>query len=314
MKTNSITCPKCGFEQKRAEECARCGIIFRKFQEKTETDSTIIVEHDAPEQAKASRNWKKLFRFFRIFLLTLLLLVAGASARFSEWRTTQWTAPLNVVVWPINGDGSVASGEYISSLQEYRFGPIESFMTREAEYYDLAENRPIKIELASELDEAPPSPPGADQKLSIILWSIKLRFWAFNIDPHFGPAHEIQMFVLYYDPATRHRLDHSLGLKKGLIGIVHAFASEKMEGWNNIVIAHEILHTVGATDKYDLTSGEPIYPYGYAEPDQEPLYPQNSAEIMGSRIPLSETTSIIPDSLEAAIINETTAREIKWVR
>ena len=95
---------------------------------------------------------------------------------------------------------------------------------------------------------------------------------------------------------------------------MHAFASEEMEGMNNVVIAHEILHAVGAKDKYDPDSGEPVYPQGYSDPEKKPLYPQESAEIMGSRIPLSKSTSEMPQSLEEAMIGEATAREIKWLR
>src|SRR5256885_10386131 len=84
----------------------------------------------------------------------------------------------------------------------------------------------------------------------------------------------IRLFVLYHDPATLDRVPDSHGLQKGLIGVVHAFAQAAMAGSNNIVIAHELMHTLGASDKYDLGSGAPLYPIGFAEPDREPLYPQ----------------------------------------
>ena len=35
---------------------------------------------------------------------------------------------------------------------------------------------------------------------------------------------------------------------------------------NNVIVAHEILHTFGATDKYDPATTQPRYPDGYAEP------------------------------------------------
>jgi len=34
------------------------------------------------------------------------------------------------------------------------------------------------------------------------------------------------------------------------------------------VIAHELLYTLNATDKYDLNTGLPIFPNGYAEPER----------------------------------------------
>ncbi len=69
-------------------------------------------------------------------------------------------------------------------------------------------------------------------------------------------------------------------LQKGLIGIVHTFAQRPMAGSNNIVIAHELLHTLGATDKYDPNTGAPLFPIGFGDPERKPLYPQEDAEIM----------------------------------
>jgi hypothetical protein len=65
--------------------------------------------------------------------------------------------------------------------------------------------------------------------------------------------------VLYHDPALTPIVPHSLGLTKGLIGVVYAFASPEMNGANNVVIAHELLHTVGATDKYDFAADAPHF-------------------------------------------------------
>ena len=80
-----------------------------------------------------------------------------------------------------------------------------------------------------------------------------------------------------------------------------------------MVITHELLHTLGATDKYDLATNQPLYPEGYAEPDQQPLFPQEKAEIMAGRIPLSETKAAMPEGLTHTLIGEKTAREIKWI-
>ena len=74
------------------------------------------------------------------------------------------------------------------------------------------------------------------------------------------------------------------------------------------------MHTVGATDKYDLATNEPLHPDGYAEPDKDPLLPQTFAEIMAGRIPSSTTQSEMPSSLDKVLIGTKTAREINWVR
>ncbi len=121
------------------------------------------------------------------------------------------------------------------------------------------------------------------------------------------------MFLLYFDPAQSKRLAHSTGLQKGLIGRVNVFASGNMAKQNNVVIAHEFLHTLGATDKYDPATNQPLYPEGYADPDLKPLLPQRYAEIMAGRIPLSQTEAETPASLDDALVGSKTAQEINWL-
>jgi hypothetical protein len=147
-----------------------------------------------------------------------------------------------------------------------------------------------------------------------MLWSLKLRYWAYTHDDYDGPSPDVRMYVVYHDPQESSRLQHSLGIQKGLIGVVNAFASRNMTQSNNVVIAHEFLHTVGASDKYDPANNRPLYPQGYAEPGRQPLYPQRRAEIMGGRIPLSQSRSVMPESLSQAAIGEQTALEIRWIR
>lgn len=105
-----------------------------------------------------------------------------------------------------------------------------------------------------------------------------------------------------------------MGLKKGLIGVVNAYSSQKFQQKTNVVIAHEILHTVGATDKYDLMTNQPIFPDGYAEPELDPYLPQTLGEIMAARIPKTKTKSKMPLSLSYTIVGENTAKEIQWVK
>ena len=98
-----------------------------------------------------------------------------------------------------------------------------------------------------------------------------------------------------------------------MIGVVYGFAAPHMSESNNFVIAHEIMHTVGASDKYDSKSGQPIYPDGYAQPNLKPRYPQLKAEIMGGRIPLGEKDAQIPRSLKQVVVGQQTAIELDWL-
>jgi hypothetical protein len=103
-------------------------------------------------------------------------------------------------------------------------------------------------------------------------------------------------------------------MQKGLVGVVHAFAAADMTRTNNVVIAHEILHTLGATDKYDLATGAPRFPDGYAEPERTPLHPQALAEIMAGRYAVSPGVFEMAHSLDEVHVGQATATEIRWRR
>ena len=150
--------------------------------------------------------------------------------------------------------------------------------------------------------------------MDVAVWSLRLRYWAWRQDNYRGPKPDVRIFVSYFDPAAHSRLAHSTGLQKGLIGVVNAFARADMDGSNNVVIAHELMHALGATDKYEPGSNQPRFPDGFADPHAVPLYPQSRAEIMGGRIPVSEASTEMPAGMDEVAIGIGTAREINWVK
>ncbi len=254
-----------------------------------------------------------MFKAIRIVILLILLFSIAIYTKTQRLESRAWSRPLEVVIYPINAEGSTATERYIDALSDDDFQEIEWFFGAEAEQYGLILAQPFSIRVGKTIREPPPpSPlPGASY-LHIIWWSLTLRYWALMQAPsEESNFFRIRAFVYYHQPKQNRRLQHSLGLEKGLLVIVHAFANSKLNRQNNIIIAHEILHTVGASDKYNALN-QPIYPDGYADPDKKPLYPQQYAEIMAVKIPLSPTQSKMPDSLEQCIIGEKTAREINW--
>lgn len=244
----------------------------------------------------------------------VILVLVGADAWLTKIRSTSWDHTLRIVVYPINGDGSEAAAQYIAKLNEAQFDGIEQLTKEQALQYGIAIGEPINIALANPVTEIPPLPPRGGNIFEIMWWSLKLRLWADEADRYQGPSPEIRAFTLYYDPATHSVLEHSTGLEKGMIGVIKLFASERMAAQNNMVMLHELLHTLGATDKYDLHTDLPIYPDGYAEPDLQPLLPQNKAEIMAGRIPLSNSRAEMPDRLDDVVVGAKTAHEIGWIK
>jgi hypothetical protein len=106
----------------------------------------------------------------------------------------------------------------------------------------------------------------------------------------------------------------SLGLSKGLVAIAHLYADAGAQGSNQLVVAHELLHTLGATDKYDRATGQPLEPDGLGDPAQSPRYPQQFGEIMAGRVATNARDAVIPGDLTPMLIGPRTAREIGWAQ
>jgi len=254
-----------------------------------------------------------MFKAFRIFILLLIL----AGVALGTWRTgmqsVEWKYRLPVNIYLINGDDSPVAADYLRSLTVEDFKPIETFMRDEATRHGQKTSAPIEIRLGGKIENRPPVPPRNASGLEVGIWSLKMRWWAYWNTDTVGPSPQVKMFVLYFDPAHNKRLAHSTGLQKGLLGRVNTFAASSMTKQNNVIIAHEFLHTLGATDKYDPANNLPIFPDGYANPELKPLLPQRFAEIMAGRTPLSISEAETPAALEDALIGNKTAQEINWL-
>ena len=255
-----------------------------------------------------------MFKKIRIAILLFILFLVGANAYLTQQRITDWDQSLAVAIYPINADGSPFTADYITLLTPEVFKPIEQYLHNAGKQYSLELADPALLNLAPEIGTLPPSPPVGENMFAIMWWSLKMRYWAWKNDTYSGPLTNIQVFVLYYDPQTHSQLDHSFGLKEGHICMVKAFATRHQAARNNVIIAHEMLHTLGATDKYNLQTLQPRYPEGYADPEKKPLLPQKYAEIMGRAIPLSSSESKMPESLAYTLVGPITAKEIKWLR
>lgn len=255
-----------------------------------------------------------MFKAVRISILLFILFFVAVSTWLTQARSTDWNNSLWVKVYPINADGSDVAATYISNLEVRDFHGIESFLARETERYARGVSRPVRIELGTEVREQPPAMPAEPSTLSIMMWSLKMRWWAGSVtDAQDKIEPDVRIFIRYHRPDIAVRLENSVGLQKGMVGIVNGHASRRYRGINNFIIAHEFLHTLGATDKYSPADGQPIAPDGLAEPNRTPLYPQRRAEIMGGRIALAEDDSTIPSSLKYAVIGPLTAREIRLI-
>ena len=252
-----------------------------------------------------------MFKAIRISILLLILTFVVLSTWLSAARSTDWNNTLYVKVYPINADGSELTSRYIDNLQVRTFEGIEAFVARETERYGKSVSRPVRMELGEIISEQPPSLDGASSVLGVMFWSLKMRWWVGSVtNDQDAIEPDVSIFVRYHQSKGVFVLENSVGMQKGMFGIVNAYTGRRHRGRNNVIIAHEFFHTLGASDKYEMGSGQPHNPDGLAEPDRSPLYPQRYAEIMGGRIALAENDAVIPQSLKFALVGPITAQEI----
>lgn len=251
--------------------------------------------------------WKNI----RIACLLVVLLIVAINAYRDQ--NQDWNQPIRVLLHPINADGSAATQQYIQHLQQDDFVGVKQYLEKNSQQY-RGQSSYFIIEIGRELNQAPPKMSEQSSILNNILWSLKFRFYAWKQHQSIDGAPSLTLYLNYYDPKQRRELKHSTALERGRIGSVNLFASVKQAQQNNVVLVHELLHGFGATDKYNLVNGEPIFPIGYAQADKQPLYPQTEAEIMGGRIALSEHKSKMPDDLEQTLIGTLTAKEVGWIK
>ena len=250
--------------------------------------------------------WKAL----RILLLLSVLLYVAVDT----WRdqNKNWNQATIVLLHPINADGRTSTQQYINRLNLSHFQEVSEYLQKNAEKI-RGNTTAFYFQMGREIRQIPPKVPEGNM-LDAMLWSLKFRYYAWKQHQSSDGHPSVTLYLNYYDPQTTNMLKHSTALEKGRIGAVNLFASTKQENQNNIVLTHELLHAFGATDKYDLSTGQPIFPIGYVNPQQQPLYPQHKAEIMAGYIPLSKTTNKMPDSLAYTIIGQETAKEVGWTK
>ena len=249
----------------------------------------------------------------RIGVLLYLLAFVAVGTLIESREATNWDYALRVVVYPIAADPSAAVHRHVAGLTSERFASVEAFLEREAGRYALPLERPFRITLAPEREVSLPKLARGASSLDILLWSLQMRWltlrlaWGSDL-----PKPDITLFAVYHESDEDTVLDSSTALRKGLIAVAHVFAAERQSGANDVVIAHELLHTLGATDKYSLSTLQPQFPLGYVEPEREPLHPQRFTEIMAGRRAVSDTQAQMPASLRNVRLGATTAREIGW--
>lgn len=245
-------------------------------------------------------------------LLLLLILAPLTFVAFAERDPRPgWDRPMVVGIYPYSADEDPAVLEWIERLSPADFRPIEAWLAGQAAAYQLEVDIPFELLLGRPLQNAPPPPPRQDKTWERLRWAAALRWWAWRFDDQ-GLGIDIIVVARFHGESTPYRQLQSIGMHSPRLALVKQIASELEQPRNKLILAHELLHTVGASDHYQPGSGRPRHPQGYVEPNREPRYPQPAGEVMSMAWPFAADIHIDLHELENARIGATTAREIGW--
>jgi hypothetical protein len=254
-----------------------------------------------------------MFRRLRIAVLLYILAFVAVAQFLTARRSTSWDAPLWVNVYTVDGDSRNTTRSHIDSLASTEFSDVEKFLAAEARRHGVTLDQPFRLRIVGEYRGGLPTLPADAGALGTLWWSLRMRWLATRVQwQSAAPSGDILVFAVFHEPAADLELDRSTALRKGMIAVANLFADANARGSNQMVLAHELLHTLGASDKYAPGTNAPRYPDGYAAPEAKPLLPQTKAELMAGRIPLDAQRAEIPSSLRQVVIGPATAREIGW--
>lgn len=259
-------------------------------------------------------------RFFYVrvaILLTVLasvLLWAWADVRSrrarNEWDHTLYIA-IAVVRLEHVDDAAIAA-------MRARLPALEDRLAAELARHRPGAPRPFRFSLVTPVDATSPPPlPLGDGPIDAVRHSLALSSYLRDIDTRAGiesGVFDSRIYVAVRRPRQSERtLVEGRSEQGGRVGLVEVELDAESGDLPLIVVAHELLHTLGATDKYDET-GRTIVPLGLAEPERLPLFPQRFAEIMARNRPVSAGTERVPESFDEMAVGPRTATEIGWRR
>lgn len=250
-----------------------------------------------------------------LLLLAVLAIVGyyGYLTFSNRYQAKSWDEPLTITIYPLNDGGDPEIQAFIDRVSPEQFQPAADFLQMQAIRYGIKTTPLIKLQMADAANnDAPPPPPAiGTNMLTNLMWSLELRYWAYKNAANNNNKTTISVFVMYKRYLPGDMPIDSISLRNGMLAVVHAFANPERQGLNNVVFAHELMHTVGATDKYN-DKLQPVFPDGFAFPNNNPPYPQEFCELMAIYIPITPERADLPHDLSQCVIGIETAHEINW--
>lgn len=255
------------------------------------------------------------FYYARVAVLLGVLVVVIAYAAndvMSRRARKAWDHTLSIAIIVIR-DGAVEDAA-VDALRE-RAPALAARMTSELHRYSPAAPAPFTFTVFGPVDHAPAAPVAGEGVINLASHAWDLHRWTTDIDARAkvtAGAFDSRVYVMARPPTSKKHMIEGSSEQGGRVGVVTVDLDLATIDFALSVIAHELLHTLDATDKY-TSSGIEI-PAGLAEPDRVPRFPQRFVEIMTRGRPISPAEEEVLDTLDDLAVGPATAREIGWAR
>lgn len=271
---------------------------------------------------ETSKKAPRSRRFFFIRVGVLLTVLAGVL--LWAWRDVrqrrarnEWDHTLIVAIALVRTER--VDDTAIAALRA-QLPALEDRLSAELNRYRPGAPHPFRFELVGPIDgSTPPAAPSSDGLVDLAKYTFALSRYVKDIDARARideARYDVRIYLALRAPRQALRtLAEGRSEQGGRIGVVEVEIDDQADGAHLplVVVAHELMHTLGATDKYD-TSGRTVIPHGLAEPERVPRFPQRFAEIMARNRPVSEVEEKVPDGFDQIAVGAETAREIGWLR
>ncbi len=247
-------------------------------------------------------------------LLAVLAAVLAYAAldRHRRLRRKEWLEPLPIALVVLRR-GQV-DDDAIAALRS-RLPALEAQLGAELQRHRATAMRPFSFVFHGPVDVAAGAPlPDGFGAWELVVNTYRRWRYTRSVDAAAGVgggyASRIYLVVKPGDGGGQLTIEGTSELN-GRVGMVEVELDRGMVDFALFVVTHELLHTLGASDKYDA-SGHARVPDGLADPTQTPLYPQARAEVMARNRPLGGGVEKPPSRLSELAVGELTAREIGW--
>lgn len=256
--------------------------------------------------------------FLRVRVGVLLAILLGVA--LFAWRDvrrrrgrTEWDRPLDVALVVLR-EGPV-DPEAVAAMRA-RLPVLADKLEAERRRHGGTGVRPFFFTLHGPVDVSAPPPLRPDEGIvDAVKRALALRSYLADVDGRAGVdagAYDARIYLVVGPPVSRDRMGiEGASEDGGHVGSVQVELDVSMVDFALFVATHELLHTLGATDKYDAT-GHALDPDGLAEPDLQPRFPQRLVEVMARSRPLGGGLEVPPESLDELSVGAATAREIGW--